>query len=385
MGLRRRSILKVRFDLFRHGVSFRPMESGFIRVLGARQHNLNVRDLKIPKRKLVVFTGVSGSGKSSLAFDTLYAEGRRRYVESLSSYARQFLGQMDKPAYDRISGLSPTIAIEQKKASSNPRSTVGTITEIYDHLRVLWARIGVQHCPRCDKVVVPLSSQQVVEELRKIEGPVLLLAPLVENRKGEFKELLHDLKARGFVRVRHNGEISRVEDLALSKRKKHTLELIVDRLDPSRAAASRMSDSVETALREGRGTVVAEPVDDAGAGRRLSQNRACNRCGIGLPELSPQSFSFNSPLGMCSACNGLGRRTEMDPGLVVPDKGLSIHEGAIEPWAKVLQREDSWNYKIFRALSDEYSIDMDKPWKSLPKKHKKILLYGLGDDTLKVS
>jgi len=352
------------------------MERDVISIRGAAQHNLDIAELDIPKKKLVVFSGVSGSGKSSLAFDTLYAEGQRRYVESLSSYARQFLGQMDKPAYDKILGLTPTIAIEQRTASSNPRSTVGTITEILDYLRVLYARIGTQYCPRCDIPVEPLAVDQVVASLRKIAEPVLLLAPLVENRKGELRELVADLRKRGYVRVRHNGEVKRIEeDLSFAKRRKHTLELVVDRLTPARATAARLTDSVETALREGHGALLAVPTG-AGQPVRLSQVRACTRCGMGLPELSPQSFSFNSPLGMCGACNGLGRRAEMDAKLVVPDPSLSIRDGAIEPWRKALARKNGWTLQIFKGLARTYGINLDTPWQNLSAAHEKILLHG---------
>jgi excinuclease ABC subunit A len=355
------------------------MEPEFIHIRGARQHNLRIDELRIPKRKLVVFTGVSGSGKSSLAFDTLYAEGQRRYVESLSSYARQFLGQMDKPLYDHIGGLSPTIAIEQKTASANPRSTVGTITEIYDYLRVLYARVGVQHCPACDRVVQPLSPQEIVGEVRRLKGPLLLLAPLVENRKGEFRELLGDLSSRGFVRVRHNGRVLRLDGgIVLDKKRKHTLELVVDRVDPAATETARLSDSVETTLREGDGTLIALPREEDGPPLRLSQHRACAACRIGLPELSPQSFSFNSPLGMCPTCNGLGRQMAMDPDLVVPDKDLSIRGGAIEPWASIMARGDGWNYNIFLALQEEFGIDMDRPWRQLAPAQRDLVLYGTG-------
>ncbi|MFW5740794.1 MAG: excinuclease ABC subunit UvrA, partial [Myxococcota bacterium] len=346
-------------------------------VRGARQHNLRIDELRIPKKKLIVFTGVSGSGKTSLAFDTLYAEGQRRYVESLSSYARQFLGQMDKPAFERIRGLSPTIAIEQKTASSNPRSTVGTITEIYDYLRVLYARVGTQHCPACGGVVTPLSVEQIVRELRTVDRTIVLVSPLVENRKGEFRDLLADLRERGFVRIRHNKAIVRLDALAaLPKTRKHTIELVVDRLNPSSAEPARVTDSVETAVREGNGTIVALCPEGRHPPVRLSQHRACSTCGIGLPELSPQSFSFNSPLGMCPTCNGLGRRMEMDPKLVIPDPSLSIRQGAIEPWASIMERAEGWSYEIFAGVERTYGIDFDRPFEKLPKKHRDIILYG---------
>ena len=362
------------------------MELEHIEIVGARQHNLNIDRLHIPKHRLVVFTGVSGSGKSSLAFDTLYAEGQRRYVESLSSYARQFLGQMDKPLYDHIHGLSPTIAIEQKTASSNPRSTVGTITEIYDYLRVLYARIGVQHCPQCDRIVEPLSVQQVVQEVRRLGGKILILAPLVENRKGEFRDLLADLRSRGFARIRLRGEVVRLDSLpaaGLDKRRRHTIELVVDRLEV-KAAPERIADSVETALREGDGTLVLVPADRPDAPLRLSQHRSCPDCGIGLPELSPPSFSFNSPLGMCPTCNGLGRRMEMDPDLVIPDRSLSIEQGAIQPWASIMERGNGWSYSIFMALKKEFGVDLGRPWDALPREHQQIVLHGAGARRMQV-
>ncbi len=361
------------------------MELEYIEIRGARQHNLDIDFLKVPKKKLVVFTGVSGSGKSSLAFDTLYAEGQRRYVESLSSYARQFLGQMDKPVYEHIRGLSPTIAIEQKSASANPRSTVGTITEIYDYLRVLYARVGIQHCPSCGMVVEPLSSGEIVKRIKRLKGPTLLLAPLVENRKGEFKELLADLQLRGYVRVRYNGKVIRLDsDIRLDKKRKHTLELVVDRFAPEKIELARISDSVESALREGEGTIIALSTEPQASPLRLSQQRSCADCGIGLPELSPQSFSFNSPLGMCPTCNGLGRRMEMDTDLVVPDQKLSIREGAIKPWASIMERGNGWNYNIFMALQEEYGVDLDRPWKKLSKSHQELVLHGTGKKRVRV-
>ena len=363
------------------------MEPDIIEIRGARQHNLKIDTLRLPKKKLVVFTGVSGSGKSSLAFDTLYAEGQRRYVESLSSYARQFLGQMEKPAYEQLRGLSPTIAIEQKTASANPRSTVGTITEIYDYLRVLYARLGVQHCPECDRVVEPLSSAEIVAEVRRQQGQRLLLAPLVENRKGTHKDLLADLKGRGFVRVRVDGLVKRLDSKLsiLAKTRKHTIELVVDRLDPSGAAGSRLADSVEACLREGEGNLVVAPVEEGEPGLRLSQHRSCPDCNVGLPELSPQSFSFNSPLGMCPGCNGLGRSLDMDPGLVVPNPDLSIRQGAIEPLAAVMERGSGWNYSIFLALEEHHGIDLDRPWKRLAVAKKAVVLYGTGGERVQVA
>jgi len=355
-------------------------------IRGARQHNLDVPELVIPKRRLVVFTGVSGSGKSSLAFDTLYAEGQRRYVESLSSYARQFLGQLEKPAYDHLRGLSPTIAIEQKAASANPRSTVGTITEVHDYLRVLYARIGVQHCPRCGDRVAALTVDQVLQRAAELRGPHLLLAPLVARRRGEFRELFAELAARGYVRARIDGEIRRLDAPgALDRRRPHTIDLVVDRLDPAQTARGRLRDSLETALREGHGQITLARADGGGEPLRLSQARACTRCGVGLPPLGPQSFSFNSPLGMCPACNGLGRRAEMDPALLVPDPSKSLREGAVVPLAGTLQRGTGITFGLLDAVRREYGVDLDRPWRGLPEAHRRLILFGAGSRRLRVS
>ncbi|MBU1068743.1 excinuclease ABC subunit UvrA [Myxococcota bacterium] len=356
-----------------------------IEITGARQHNLRVGQLNVPKNRFVVFTGVSGSGKSSMAFDTIYAEGQRRYVESLSSYARQFLGQLEKPAYDRIRGLTPTIAIEQKSASSNPRSTVGTVTEIHDYLRVLYARVGVQHCPVCDRVVEAMPTSVMVRELAAWSGTTLLLAPLVEQRKGTFIELFEDLSSRGFARVRVDGRIVTLESgLSLAKTKKHTIELVVDRITPAMVESARIADSVETALREGGGVLIAEPVETPELSKRFSTRRSCTACGLGLPELSPQAFSFNGPLGMCQACHGLGRAMEMDPARVVPDTTLSVRQGAIEPWAATMERGEGWTYRIFEALEQHYGINFDAPYETLPARHREILLQGNRGEKLTV-
>ena len=362
------------------------MRGEVIHIKGAREHNLRIDELSIPKRKLVVFTGVSGSGKSSLAFDTLFAEGQRRYVESLSAYARQFLGQLEKPRYDKLSGLSPTIAIEQKSASSNPRSTVGTITEVYDYMRVLWARAGTQHCHSCGRQVAALTSQQLVDEIRQLPGGTraLLLAPLVARRKGEHKDVIGRARERGFVRMRIDGEVQRIDEETpkLSKKRAHFLELVVDRVQVGRTDPSRLADSVETALGESDGEIVIAV--EGGDELRFSAKRHCAACSIGFPELSPQSFSFNSPLGACPSCNGLGTRMEMDPELVVPEPRLSIYEGAIRPWAQAIQREDGWNAKIFEALERDMGIDMDRPWSKLGKRKQQLVLYGTGSDRIKV-
>jgi excinuclease ABC subunit A len=367
-------------------------EPDSITVKGAREHNLKSVTLEIPKKKLVVFTGVSGSGKSSLAFDTLYAEGQRRYVESLSSYARQFLGQMEKPKYDTIRGLSPTISIEQKAASNNPRSTVGTITEVHDYLRVLYASIGLQHCPSCGRPVGKQTAQQIVEAILQYpEGArILLLAPLVQNRKGEYKDLLVDLGKRGFARVRVDGMLHQLtERLVLDKKLKHDIELVVDRLVVKEGIRSRLTDSVETALREGKGTLVVADADKeqkVGPGidpeeykkhdRFFSELNACHACGLSFGELAPQSFSFNSPLGSCPDCQGLGTRAEMDPDLIIPDPSLTIRQGAVEPWASGMERGEGWTFEFVEHLARSLKIDLDLPWAKLPKAHRDAILLG---------
>jgi len=362
------------------------MQPDAIIVRGAREHNLRIDEVAIPKFKLVVFTGVSGSGKSSLAFDTLYAEGQRRYVESLSAYARQFLGQMEKPKVEKLSGLSPTIAIEQKTASANPRSTVGTITEIYDYLRVLYARIGEQRCHLCGRSVRAQTAQDVVRTIS--EQPAgsrwLVAAPIAENRKGEFKDVFADLTRRGFARVRIDGDVVRLEEgLSLEKKKRHAIELVVDRVAVGKVDRSRLTDSVETAFKEGKGTAFAIP-EGAGEPIRFSESRACPDDGIGFPELTPQTFSFNSPLGMCVDCNGLGTRLEMDPDLVVPDPSKSIRQGAIVPWASAVHNESGWLWRIIRAVEKDLRIDLDTPWSKLGASQKETLLFGAGDRRVKV-
>ena len=351
--------------------------SEWIVVRGAREHNLKNVTVELPKRKLVVLTGVSGSGKSSLAFDTLYAEGQRRYVESLSSYARQFLGQMEKPRYDTIRGLSPTISIEQKSASSNPRSTVGTVTEVHDYLRVLFASIGVQHCPQCRRPARGQSSQQIVDSLFEHEKGqrLLVLAPLERQRKGTHKERLQELVGRGFVRARINGKLVRLdaEELTLDKKAKHDIDLVIDRVAVQDSERTRLTDSVEAALREGNGVVIA--AGDHGE-RSFSERAACPSCDLSFPELTPQSFSFNSPLGLCTECNGLGSRPEMDPDLVVPNPNLSVRDGAVAPWAGAMSRGEGWKASGIEWIAKRFQIDLDKPWNKLPKAQRDVILYG---------
>ncbi|MEW5802696.1 MAG: excinuclease ABC subunit UvrA [bacterium] len=389
---------------------YSPSELKSLVIQGAREHNLKNIDLEIPKKKLVVFTGVSGSGKSSLAFDTIYAEGQRRYVESLSSYARQFLGQMEKPHYDYIRGLSPTIAIEQKAASKNPRSTVGTLTEIYDYLRVLFARLGTQYCYRCGRSIGAQSPEQIVAEVLRLppKTRILLLAPLVRQRKGEFRDLLADVQHSGFVRVRLDKEVIELSEIpALDKKKKHTIEVVVDRLIISDQIKERLTDSVETALRVGKGQIVVSCLDGGGAGLQartgtsdsstavseqsqpaspgsfhdlpFSEHLACDVCGISYPELSPQIFSFNSPLGMCQECNGLGTRAEIDASLIVPDPAKSINGGALEAIGFSMKNQKGWSYQIFSAIARELGIDLDIPFNQLSEEHQRIVLYGAGE------
>jgi excinuclease ABC subunit A len=356
-----------------------------IEVWGARTHNLQVDVLRLPKRKLVVFTGVSGSGKSSLAFDTLYAEGQRRYIESLSAYARQFLGQLDRPPVERIRGLSPTIAIEQKTASANPRSTVGTITEIYDYLRVLYARVGQQHCHVCGQPVKSQSAQEIVDEVMSEwdERKVLVLAPLVTHRKGEFKDVLADLSKRGFVRARIDGSVKRLDEpQELNKKLHHTIELVVDRISVKASDKGRLAESIELALKEGKGEVRVE--EDAAGGRSLLFSESRAHCGHAFPDLSPQSFSFNSPLGMCPQCNGLGIRMEVDPALIIPDERLSIRKGAIGPWRSAMERGEGWTFRIVDALAKACEVDLDVPWKALPAAQKKQILHGLDGKRVQV-
>jgi excinuclease ABC subunit A len=359
-------------------------EPDFVEVIGAREHNLAIDHLSIPKRQLVVFTGPSGSGKSSLAFDTLYAEGQRRYVETLSAYARQFLGQMERPKVDHLRGLSPTIAIEQKSASSNPRSTVGTITEIYDYLRVLYAKIGEQHCPICGKKVAAQGAQAITREILELpEGTKLtVLAPLVTHRKGEFKVVFEELLSRGFARVMIDGEIVLLSSglPVVDKKKKHTILLVVDRVVVRPSDRARIAEAIELGLREGKGELRA--AIEGGADRVYSEARAC--CGIAFPELSPQSFSFNSPLGMCPACTGLGKRDEVDPALVVPDPSKSIRQGAIAPWATGMEKGEGWTARIVDGVSRAFGIDLDVPWKKLPEAKKKLVLFGAGGQKIAI-
>jgi excinuclease ABC subunit A len=350
------------------------MANDRIVIRGAREHNLKSIDLEIPRDQLVVLTGLSGSGKSSLAFDTIYAEGQRRYVESLSAYARQFLEQMEKPDVDSIEGLSPAISIEQKTTSKNPRSTVGTVTEIYDYLRVLFARIGVPHCPSCGAVISAQTVQQMVDRLMALPtgSRLVLLAPVVRGRKGEYRKLFYDLRRQGYVRVRVNGELRELsEEIELAKTKKHTIEVVVDRLVVRDTLGSRLNDSLETALRLAEGVVQVEVVD--GPSHVFSERLACAACGISFPEVSPRMFSFNNPYGACPECGGIGSRYEIDPALVVPNPARSLKEGALAPWAGT---SGSTFKQTLAVLARRYKFDLATPWGKLPKKTRDIVLHG---------
>ncbi|MBM4251815.1 MAG: excinuclease ABC subunit UvrA [Deltaproteobacteria bacterium] len=366
----------------------KTQELDAILVSGACEHNLKNVDVEIPKKKLVIFTGVSGSGKSSLAFDTIFAEGQRRYVESLSAYARQFLGQLEKPKFETIRGLSPTIAIEQKAASKNPRSTVGTITEVYDYLRVLYARIGEQFCHICGKRVGRGDAASMVEQIMELpEGTrILLLAPIIENRKGEHRELFGELAQSGFSRVRIDGVVRELSDVqALAKHKKHTIEVVIDRLVIKRSGEfkQRLTDSVETALKRGQSAIIVHVQDREDI--RMSEARSC--CGFAFPELAPPLFSFNAPLGMCPTCSGLGSLLIMDEQKIIPDPSLSIKDGAIIPWRgyfKDGETGDGWGAEKLKAISKQFGIDLNTPWKKLSKKHRDILLRGSGEERVTV-
>ena len=354
---------------------------------GARENNLNNVDLTIPRDKLVVFTGLSGSGKSSLAFDTIYAEGQRRYVESLSSYARQFLGQMDKPDVDSIDGLSPAISIDQKTTSKNPRSTVGTVTEIYDYLRLLWARVGVPHCPKCGKEIRRQTIDQIVDQVMGLEEGTrfLILAPVIRGKKGEHRKVLEDARKAGFARVRADGILYDLnEEIPLEKNKKHTVELVVDRLVLRPDLRRRLADSLETACAHAGGLVT---VHLPGENRDLdfSQNYACADCGISLSELEPRMFSYNTPYGACPECTGLGFRLKADPALVIPDPSKSILEGAIQVsgWNSV--RTDSIFRMYFDALAQKYHFSLTEPFASLPQEAKDVILYGTKGEKLKMT
>ena len=347
-------------------------------VKGAKVHNLKNVSLEIPRDKLIVFTGLSGSGKSSLAFDTIYAEGQRRYVESLSSYARQFLGQMDKPDVESIEGLSPAISIDQKTTSRNPRSTVGTVTEIYDYLRLLYARVGVPHCPKCGKEITQQSVDQIVDQIMELKerSKIMILAPIIRGRKGTHEKVLENIKKQGFVRARIDGEIYDLteDEIKLEKNIKHNIEAVVDRIIVKDGIEGRLTDSIETSLKMAEGLVLVNIIGEED--RLYSEHFACADCGISIDELAPRMFSFNSPFGKCERCDGLGTLMEIDEDLVVPNKDLSIRGGAISTWGDSRMKEESWTYCVLKALMEKYNFDLDTPYKDLPKKVQEVLMYG---------
>src|SRR2546421_3980976 len=385
-----------------------------ILIAGAREHNLKDISLAIPRDALIVITGLSGSGKSSLAFDTIYAEGQRRYVESLSAYARQFLGQMDKPDVDSIEGLSPAISIDQKTTSRNPRSTVGTVTEIYDYLRLLWARVGKPHCPVCGREIVGQSAEQIIDQAMELaEGTrFLVLAPVVRGRKGEYGKLLAELRGDGFARVKIDGRIRMLdESIVLDKRYKHDIAVVVDRLVMRHDIRKRLADSIETAVGLAEGLVEleiagarAEDAREHATGARgaraaaqqimpgaapqpgtvftFSERFACPVHGPSLVELEPRIFSFNSPHGACERCTGLGSQMEIDPELVVPDPTLSIGEGALAPWAN---SSSSYYEQVAEAIAESYGVDLEAPWEELPEQHRELFLYGTDGEPVQVT
>ena len=346
-------------------------------IKGAKEHNLKNVDLELPRNNFIVFTGLSGSGKSSLAFDTIYAEGQRRYVESLSAYARQFLGQMEKPNVEYIEGLSPAISIDQKTTSKNPRSTVGTVTEIYDYLRLLFARVGEVHCPTCGKKISQMTVQEIVDKIMEFpeRTKLQILSPVIRGQKGTHKKVIDNIKKEGFVRIRVNGENYEVTDeIDLNKNKKHNIEVVVDRIIIKDGIEARLADSIETAIKLSDGLVIAQIID--GEEILYSTKFACPEHGIGIEELSPRMFSFNSPFGACDACNGLGESREVDPDLVIPNKELSIKQGAIAAWGSVGVNDDTYYSKMVQSLADKFGVSIETPFKDLPEDFVQELLYG---------
>ncbi len=353
-------------------------------IRGASQHNLKNVSLELPKNELIVFTGVSGSGKSSLAFDTIFAEGQRRYIESLSTYARQFLGQMDKPNVESIEGLSPAISIDQKSTSNNPRSTVGTVTEIHDYLRLLYARIGVPHCPECGSVIKPQSIDEIVDKIMKLkEGTkIQIIAPVVRGKKGEYASLIEELRQEGFVRLRIDGEVINIDesDVELKKNIKHTIEIVIDRIVVKESAKSRIADSSQIALHKANGLMVVDVIGEKEL--IFSEKLACPSCNLSFDELAPRIFSFNSPYGACPTCSGIGAHFEINPDLIVPDRTKSLREGAIYPWART---GNSYYQEILSSVAKHYKIDMDLPFEQLPQEHQDIILHGSGKTKIKLN
>jgi excinuclease ABC subunit A len=356
------------------------MESDKIIIRGARQHNLKNIDLELPRNKLVVITGLSGSGKSTLAFDTLYAEGQRRYVESLSTYARQFLERMEKPDVDHIEGLSPAISIEQKSASHNPRSTVGTVTEIYDYLRLLFARIGIPHCYKCGKPITSQSIDQITDQIMGLShgSKIIILAPIVTDQKGGWEKRIGQLRKEGFARIRVNGKIFELEDMiVLDKNRKHSIDVVVDRLVIKEGIRNRLTDSLEMAISLSDGVVTVDVLGNSPV--IFSEKSACISCNISYPEFTPASFSFNSPQGACNKCDGLGATTEIDPELIIPNPNLSLREGAIAPWAN---KNSIRFFEFIDALTHHYGVDIYEPVKNIPEKFINVLMYGSGNDEI---
>ena len=358
--------------------------SGEIVVSGAREHNLKDLHLRLPRDSLVVITGLSGSGKSSLAFDTIYAEGQRRYVESLSAYARQFLGQMDKPDVDSIEGLSPAISIDQKTTSRNPRSTVGTVTEIYDYLRLLWARVGHPHCYNCGRPIEAQSAEQIIDQVMTLEEGTrfMVLAPVVRGRKGEYGKLFDELRGEGFTRVKVDGELRRLEeDIVLDKKYKHDISVVIDRLVMRHDLRKRLADSIETAVARAEGIVDIEDVESADV-TTYSERFMCLHCGTSMPELEPRMFSFNSPHGACPRCTGLGSQMEIDPELIVPDPSLSLNDGAILPWST---SASTYYEQMTQAIADKWEVDGDRPWEDLPEDVRQCFLYGTDGERIYIT
>ena len=365
-------------------------------ISGAREHNLKDIDVELPRDALIVITGLSGSGKSSLAFDTIYAEGQRRYVESLSAYARQFLGLMEKPDVDSIEGLSPAISIDQKTTSRNPRSTVGTVTEIYDYLRLLWARIGTPHCPECGEEITGQTQEQIVDRLMTLEDGTkfMVMAPIVRGRKGEYGKLLEQMRLEGYSRAKIDGDLRRLDEkIELDKKYKHDVSIVVDRLVMKTDLRRRLSESVEAAaglaaglveveIVEGKGAAGSKDAEHPGGTMLFSEQFACLGCGTSIPELEPRIFSFNSPHGACDRCHGLGFQRVIDPELVVPDPTLSLAEGALQPWNRGISAY--WK-RLIASVAESYGVDVDKPWSRLSKKEREIFLYGTGDERHHVS
>ena len=358
----------------------------YIKIRGASEHNLKNVDVDIPRDALVVLTGLSGSGKSSLAFDTIYAEGQRRYMESLSSYARQFLGQMEKPKVESIDGLSPAISIDQKSTNRNPRSTVGTVTEIYDYLRLLYARIGIPHCPKCGRKVEKQTVDQMVDEIMSLpeRTKIQILAPVVAGRKGEHQKVFESARKSGFVRVIVDGiQYELNDEIKLDKNKKHNIDIVVDRLVIKEGLEKRLTDSAETALKLANGIMDVDVIDSEKM--KFSQSFACANCGISIDEIEPRSFSFNNPFGACPDCFGLGFKMEFDEDLLIPDKNLSISEGAIVGmgWQSATDKK-SFSGAILAALAEEYGFSLDTPFKDYPDSVKNIIINGTGGKAVKV-